>query len=241
MENPRPEKVAVVSEVRERLDEARAAILTEYRGLTVADMAGLRRTLRAAGGDYKVYKNTLVKLAVSEGPHAVLEPLLDGPTAIAFVSGDVSAVAKALRDYARTHPSLVVKGGQQPEGFLSAQDLALLADLPSRDVLLAQVAGGFAAPLTRLAALMQALTRNLAFGLSALIDQRGGAPDSDATSASSDGGPDERSGTATAEAGTATPETGGATAEADRADPKIERGDPRDRVIQRSITTWPRP
>src|ERR1700719_2551098 len=111
MENPRPQKVAVVSEGRERLEAAEAAILTEYRGLTVAELAALRGVLRAAGGDYKVYKNTLVKLAISGGRHDMSAPQLAGPTPIAFVSGEVSAAAKALRDYARTSPSLVIKGG----------------------------------------------------------------------------------------------------------------------------------
>jgi large subunit ribosomal protein L10 len=176
MDNPRPQKVAVVTEVRERLDAAEAAILTEYRGLTVAELAGLRRALRAAGGDYKVYKNTLVKLAISGGRHEALASLLEGPTAIAFVSGEVSAAAKALRDYSRTYPALVIKGGLHSEGFLSAQELNVLADLPPRDVLLAQLAGTMVAPLRQLAGLMQALPRNLAYGLSALLDDRGGAP-----------------------------------------------------------------
>jgi large subunit ribosomal protein L10 len=176
MENPRPQKVAVVTEVRERLDAAQAAILTEYRGLTVAELAALRNVLRAAGGDYKVYKNTLVKLAISGGRHESLSPLLEGPTAIAFVSGEVSAAAKALRDYARTYPSLVIKGGLHGDGFLTSQDLAALADLPPRDVLLAQLAGAIAAPLRQFAGLLQALPRNLAYGLSALLDERGGAP-----------------------------------------------------------------
>jgi large subunit ribosomal protein L10 len=168
--------VAGVDEVRGRLDGAEAAILTEYRGLTVSQLAELRRALAPVGGDYKVYKNTLVRLAVSGGRHDALAPLLEGPTAIAFVSGEVSAVAKALRDYARTYPSLVVKGGLHGEGFLSAQDLTRLADLPPRDVLLAQVAGAIAAPLRQLAGLMQALPRNLAYGMSALLEQQGGAP-----------------------------------------------------------------
>ncbi|HTZ10341.1 MAG TPA: 50S ribosomal protein L10 [Acidimicrobiales bacterium] len=183
MENPRPEKVAVVAEVRQRLEAAEAAILTEYRGLTVADLATLRQALQAAGGDYKIYKNTLVKLAVDGGRHQALAPLLQGPTAIAFVTGEVSAVAKALRDYARTSPNLVIKGGMHGEGVLSPQDLAALADLPSREVLLAQVAGALAAPMRQLAGLLQALPRNLAYGLSALLDQRGGAPETDAPEA----------------------------------------------------------
>jgi large subunit ribosomal protein L10 len=176
MENARPEKVAVVSEVRERLDAAEATILTEYRGLTVAQLAGLRHALRSAGSDYKVYKNTLVKLAIVGGKHEALAPLLEGPTAIAFVAGEVSAAAKALRDYARTYPSLVIKGGLHGEGFLSDRDLSALADLPPREVLLAQLAGAIAAPMRQFAGLLQALPRNLAYGLSALVEERGGAP-----------------------------------------------------------------
>ncbi len=172
MDNPRAEKVAVVDEVRNRLEASDGAVLTEYRGLTVAELAALRRELAAAGSDYKVYKNTLVKLAIADGPQAELHGLLTGPTAIAFVSGDLSAVAKALRDFARTNPSLVVKGGVAGSGLLSASDINVLADLPSRDTLLAQLAGGLAAPLRQMAGLIQALPRDLAFGLSALIDQR---------------------------------------------------------------------
>jgi large subunit ribosomal protein L10 len=174
MANPRPEKVAVVDEVRQRLDEADASVVTEYRGLSVSDLANLRRSLAAAGGEYKVFKNTLVRLAVAGGEHEPLEPLLSGPTAIAFVHGDVSAVAKALRDFSRQHPALVVKGGLLDGGLLSSGELGALADLPSREVLLAQVAGTIAAPLRQLAGLIQALPRNLAYGLQALIDQRGG-------------------------------------------------------------------
>jgi large subunit ribosomal protein L10 len=172
MDNPRPDKVAVVNEVRDRLGASDAAVLTEYRGLTVSDLAALRRELAAAGGDYKVYKNTLVRLAVADGPQAPLTDLLTGPTAIAFVQGDISAVAKALRDFARGNPSLVVKGGMVGSGVLSASDINVLADLPSRDTLLAQFAGALAAPLQQLAGLVQALPRNLAYGLSALIEQR---------------------------------------------------------------------
>lgn len=180
MDNPRREKVAVVDELRERLASADGAVLTEYRGLTVADLAALRRGLTAAGGDYKIYKNTLVRLAVAEGPQAVLTDLLTGPTAIAFVHGDVSAVAKALRDFARDNPSLVMKGGMMDGGLLTAADVNALAALPSRDVLMAQVAGAIAAPLQQLAGLLQALPRNLAYGLAALADQRREAGGGDA-------------------------------------------------------------
>ena len=171
MDNPRQEKVAVVDEVRSRLDGANGAILTEYRGLSVSNLAELRKALEKAGGSYKIYKNTLVKLATSGGRHQALQPLLEGPTAIAFVEGEISAVSKALRDYARTNPNLIVKGGMFGEDLLSTSELTALADLPPKDVLLARLAGGIAAPLQQLAGLLQALPRNLAYGLSALVEK----------------------------------------------------------------------
>ena len=175
MDEPRPEKVAVVDEVRGRLGDASATVVTEYRGLSVGDLAELRRNLGAAGGEYKIFKNTLVRRAVAGSDHQGLEEFLVGPTGITFVHGDVSAVAKTLRDFSRAHPALVVKGGLLDGSILSLADLTALADLPSREVLLARVAGGIAAPLQQLAGLLQALPRNLAYGLSALLDQRGGA------------------------------------------------------------------
>jgi large subunit ribosomal protein L10 len=171
---PRPEKVAVVDEVRERFAGASAALLTEYRGLKVHEMANLRRLLVAAGGEYKIYKNTLVRRAANETGLEVLEPLLVGPTGNAFVGGDVAAVAKVLREFARTSPALVVKGGLLGTSFLDARSAAALADLPSRETLLSQIAGALAAPMTKFAGLLKAIPQNLAFGLSALIEQRGG-------------------------------------------------------------------
>jgi large subunit ribosomal protein L10 len=172
---PRPEKVAVVDEVRERFASADAALLTEYRGLTVGELAALRRTLRESGTDYKVYKNTLVRRAADQAGLADLQPLLTGPTAIAFVSGDAAIAAKTLRDFAKTAPALVIKGGLLGTRFLSPDDASALAELPSRDVLLARLAGGLAAPMQKFAGLLQALPRNFAYGLSALIE-KGGAP-----------------------------------------------------------------
>jgi large subunit ribosomal protein L10 len=182
MENPRPEKVAVVDEVRERFDAASAALLTEYRGLDVAAISELRRSLREAGGDYKVYKNSLVRFA-AQNAGLDIEELLTGPTAIAFVGerpdgapADAVLVAKALRDFARTHPALVVKGGVMDDRALSAEDARALADVEPREVLLARLAGAFAAPMQQFAGLLQALPRNFAYGLSALIE-KGGATD----------------------------------------------------------------
>jgi large subunit ribosomal protein L10 len=182
MENPRPEKVAVVDEVRERFTSANAALLTEYRGLDVSAIGELRRALRAAGGDYKIYKNTLVRLAAREAGLDI-EDTLPGPTATAFLGeradgepADAVLVAKALRDFARTNPALVVKGGIMDSATLSADDARALADVESRDVLLARFAGALAAPMQQFAGLLQALPRNFAYGLSALID-KGGAGD----------------------------------------------------------------
>ena len=176
MDNPRPEKVAVVDEVRQKLGTVNAAILTEYRGLGVQELAALRGSLRDAGGEYRVYKNTLVRLAVSELGLDELQPMLQGPTAIAFVEDDAVTVAKALRDFSRLHPELVVKGGLLGQRVLTTADAAALADVPARPVLLARLAGGLAAPLAQLAGLLNALPRNLAYGLKALVDKGGTGP-----------------------------------------------------------------
>jgi len=176
LDNPRPEKVAVVDEVRTHFNDSDAAILTEYRGLTVGQISQLRRNLRPAGGDYKVYKNTLVRFAARD-LGLDIESMLTGPTAIAFIKGDAVTVAKALRDFARGNPNLVVKGGLLGDKVLDAKDTAALADVAPREVLLARLAGGIAAPMVQFAGLLQALPRNLAYGLKALIDQKGGAPE----------------------------------------------------------------
>jgi large subunit ribosomal protein L10 len=175
MENPRPEKVAVVDEVRDRLSNSEASLLTEYRGLDVAAIGELRRSLRAAGGEYKIYKNTLVRFAARD-LGLEIDELLTGPTAIAFVDGDAAAVAKVLRDYGRANPVLIVKGGLLGTKRLDADEVRALAELPSRDALLGQLAGAMAAPLQQFAGLLQALPRNMAYGLKALLDERGGAP-----------------------------------------------------------------
>lgn len=185
--SPRPEKVAVVEEVRERIGGTSATILTDYRGLSVSKLADLRIALRAAGGDFKVYKNTLVRFAARDLGIGI-EELLVGPTALAFVTdkpdgtpGDAVDVAKALKDFGRDHPELVLKGGILGDRLLSADDTQALADVQPRDVLLTRLAGGMAAPMQRFASLLQALPRNFAYGLMALIDQQGGAPAAEAS------------------------------------------------------------
>jgi large subunit ribosomal protein L10 len=179
MDNPRPEKVAVVEEVKERLSAADATVLTDYRGIDVPGMAELRRSLRAAGGDVKIYKNTLVRFAAQE-LGLEIDELLVGPTALAFVepgedgNGDPVMVAKALRDFAKTNANLEIKGGLLGDRLLTADEVDQLAKIAPRDELLARLAGGLAAPMRQMAGLLQALPRNFAHGLAALIDERGG-------------------------------------------------------------------
>lgn len=181
MENPRPEKVAVVTEVRERLDATDAVLLAEYRGLNVAKMAQLRGELRDVGGEIKVFKNTLVRIAARE-LDMDLDELLTGPTALTFVTekpdgsaGDAVDVAKVLKTFGKDNPDLVVKGGLLRGKPLSADDAKALAELDSRDVVLAKLAGAIAAPMQQFAGLLQAVPRDFAYGLAALIEKGGGA------------------------------------------------------------------
>ncbi|MET1002198.1 MAG: 50S ribosomal protein L10 [Acidimicrobiia bacterium] len=168
-------KAAVIDEIRERLDGSEAAVLTEYRGLTVAEIAALRAALRPAATDYKVFKNTLARRAAAAAGLEDLAESLSGPVAIAFVrkdGGDAVTAAKALRDFAKGNPNLVLKGGILGPRPLTTADVEALADVPPREVLLARLAGGFQAPLTKAAGLFQAFTRNMAYGVKAYIDQR---------------------------------------------------------------------
>ena len=170
--DPRPEKVAVVAEITEKLRDAQAVFITEYRGLAVGQLARLRGALRDTGAEHKVYKNTLARFAADQAGVEGLKELLVGPTALTFVTGDSVAAAKALRDAARTNPLLVLKGGALGASALSAADVTALAELPSREELLARFAGALQAPLVKTAGLLQALPRNFAYGLSALIDKQ---------------------------------------------------------------------
>ena len=191
MGEPRSEKVAVVDEVREKFSASDAAVLTEYRGLDVPAMAELRRALRESGGEYKVYKNTLVRFAVEE-LGLEIDDLLTGPTAIAFVgeqadgsAGDPVGVAKALKEFAKANEALIIKGGLLDEKRLTAEEISALAEIAPREVLLAQLAGAMAAPMQQFAALLKALPQNMAYALQALIEQGGapGAPTADETDA----------------------------------------------------------
>jgi large subunit ribosomal protein L10 len=163
----RPDKTAAVAAIADRFRASNAAVLTEYRGLTVAQLTTLRKNI-GGHATYAVVKNTLTSIAARDAGITVLDGDLNGPTAIAFVTGDPVEAAKGLRDFAKANPALVIKGGVLDGKSLSADDVRKLADLESREILLAKLAGAmkanlnkaaylFAAPLTKAARTIEAL------------------------------------------------------------------------------------
>lgn len=151
----RADKQAAVAEIAESFSESAGAVLTEYRGLTVKELQDLRRSL-GANANYAVVKNTLAKLAAKEAGIEGFDELLTGPTAIAFIKGDVVEAAKGLRDFAKANPTLVIKGGVLDGALLDAKEIAKLADLESREVLLGKLAGAMLASLSQAVYLLNA-------------------------------------------------------------------------------------
>jgi large subunit ribosomal protein L10 len=168
---PNASKVAEVEAIKGYLNEAVAALLTEYRGLKVKDMGELRDSLRGSSTQYRVLKNTLTGIAVREAGYEELAPLLDGPTAVAFVHGDPVQAAKDLAEFARTHPALVLKGGVLDGKVLDASAVRQLATLESREVMLARLAGMMQGSLQRAAILLAAPLRQVATMTAALRDK----------------------------------------------------------------------
>lgn len=168
---PREDKQATVKEIKELFLNSRSSVFTEYRGLTVAQLKELRGNLREADAQYKVYKNTLVRIAAKE-VGLEFDDILVGPVAIAFANSDVVSAAKALNSFAEANKNLVLKGGVLGETVMSTADIVALAKLPTRDVLLAQVAGTLQSPLTKSAGLFQAFSRNAAYAFKALADKK---------------------------------------------------------------------
>jgi large subunit ribosomal protein L10 len=166
------EKVAAVAELTERFKDSSGAVLTEYRGLTVAQLAELRRSL-GDNATFAVVKNTLTKIALTEaGLSDQLAPMLVGPSAVAFVDGDVVEAAKGLRDFAKAHPLLVIKGGVLDGKAITPAEIISLADLEPRDVLLAKLAGAMKASLAGAAATFNALPVQMAQLVEALRAKR---------------------------------------------------------------------
>ncbi|GAA3245951.1 50S ribosomal protein L10 [Pseudonocardia petroleophila] len=167
----RSDKVAAVDEIASRFRGASASVVTEYRGLSMTQLIALRRAL---GNDttYRVAKNTLVKRAAEDAGVTGIESLLVGPTAIAFINGEPSEAAKAIRDFAKDNKALVIKGGYMDGRALTVAEVASLADLESREVLLAKLAGAMKANLSKAAGLFAAPASQVARLAQALADKR---------------------------------------------------------------------
>jgi large subunit ribosomal protein L10 len=179
---PNAEKVATVAELTERFQTSSGAVLANYRGLTVAQLAELRRSL-GEQATFAVVKNTLTKIAAAEaGVADQLGGLLTGPSAIAFVNGDVVEAAKGLRDFAKANPALEIKGGVIDGKSMSPAEIERLADLESRDVLLAMLAGAMKSSMANAAATMAALPTQMA-RLAAALEAKWQAEDSPAATA----------------------------------------------------------
>lgn len=172
----KPEKVTAVAEISERFRESHAAVVTEYRGLSVTSLMELRRAL---GSDvtYSIAKNTLVKRAAAEAGVDGLDDLFVGPTAIAFVRGETVDAAKAIKKFAKDHKSLVVKGGYMDGDLLSVGQIDKIADLESRDVVLSKLASAMKGKLTEAAGLFNAPASQVARLSAALQDKKAAEPD----------------------------------------------------------------
>jgi large subunit ribosomal protein L10 len=160
---PTAAKAETIDQLRRRLGGATAAVLTEYRGLTVQQLSELRKQLKAASAEYRVVKNRLARVAIEGSPLVSLRPHLTGPLGVVIARKDPAAVAKALQGFAKTNPAFQLRVGVVDGQLLDPQGLKAVADLPARDVLRAQVVGAIQGPLAQLVGLLQAPQRELAF------------------------------------------------------------------------------
>ena len=169
---PRPDKVAAVSEIKDRLAGAQAVFLAEYAGLSVKAQQALRRSLKAQGAEFQVVKMTLARRAADELDLAELDAMLVGPTGLTFADGDAVAAAKVLKDFAAANDVFTIKGGLLGTTLLTPERIRQLADIEPRDVLLSKLAGLFKAPTAAMAGLLAALPRGAATVLQALLDRK---------------------------------------------------------------------
>lgn len=168
----RPEKVQQVETIRAWLQQAAAAILTDYRGLNVRDLVQLRTKLREAGSDYRVVKNTLLQRAAEALGITGLEPYLEGPTAVAISRGDPVAPAKVLQEYIRQMRKLEVKGALVEGRVITAEQVKVLAEMPAKPQMQARLLGTLQSPLYGLAGVLVGLQRNLVYGLDQIRRQK---------------------------------------------------------------------
>jgi large subunit ribosomal protein L10 len=201
----KPEKVERVAALKERIESSDALLITEYRGLSVSEITDLRRSLREGGTAFAVVKNTLMQRAVTDAGHAELTELLTGPSAVAFVAGDVVAAAKAIRAASRQYPMLVLKGGFMDGQMLDAAQATGLADLASREEMLSQIVGLLQSDMAKAASLFQAAQSKFLSVLEAFKEKAPAGDDpaetplEEAADASTDGADATTSGEATAD------------------------------------------
>ncbi len=169
----KPEKATAVAEITEQFKSATATVVTEYRGLSVANLSELRRSL-SGSATYTVAKNTLVKRAAAEAGIEGLDEMFAGPTAIAFVTGEAVDAAKAIKKFAKEHKALVIKGGYMDGHALTVDEVNRIADLESREVLLAKLAGAMKGNLAKAAGLFNAPASQMARLAAALQDKKAG-------------------------------------------------------------------
>jgi large subunit ribosomal protein L10 len=171
----RHEKDAVIAEVQQLFADTENLFVSDYRGLTVAELAELRGKLRESGAQFKIVKNTLGGIAADKSGREPVKELLAGPTGVTFCGDDLVGAAKALADFAKTHPQLEVRGGLLDASLIGAADVKALASLPPRDVLIAQLVGTMAAPMTGLVTVLQGTISGFVRALDQVAQQRAAA------------------------------------------------------------------
>ncbi len=171
---PTPQKAATIDELTDQLGRAQLTIVADYRGLKVADLQGLRGTLRPAGAEFRVAKNTLTTIAAGRAGIEGMESLLEGPTALVLAFDDPVQTSKVVADFVRTSRVLTVRGGVMNNRLVTAPDVEAIATLPSREELLARLLGMLASPMARVAGVLSGPVRSLPYLLNARADQLGG-------------------------------------------------------------------
>jgi large subunit ribosomal protein L10 len=174
---PTQRKIDTVADLADKLSRTQFTVVADYRGLTVAEISDLRKKLRETGAELVVAKNTLTLIAAKQTGREALEPLLAGPTALAFAYDDVAKTAKVINDFNRGPKKLVVRGGLLGNSLLAADATDQVAKLPSREQVLAQIVGGIASPVAGVVGVINAAITNVLYVLQARIDQQGGVPE----------------------------------------------------------------
>ncbi len=168
---PTAAKAAAIEEIKKQLQRSKLAVMSDYRGLNVAEITNLRRRIREAGADFHVTKNTLLRIAADAAGIVGLDPLLVGPTAVAYGAGDEVAMAKLLTEYSKASRSFSIKGGLLEKKYITAAQISELATLPAREVLIGRVVGGMQAPISGLVGVLNGILSGLVYVLNARTEQ----------------------------------------------------------------------